>query len=153
MGLGNRNRIDEVRPKCTVEEFIKDFANPTGCKSEAEKRSFYILRKSHKRQEKVYCQINHGNSFWSRKFLSLLLSKASQPSEFLVGDHLNKNILYLKIKLFPRLFTIASWASSVRIKLFLEAFLEGTRLKEKVAAGAGQEFPYFVNFARCFCAP
>lgn len=37
---------DEARPKCTVKEFIKDSANPTGYKSEAERKSFYIF-KSH----------------------------------------------------------------------------------------------------------
>lgn len=35
---------DEVRPKCTVKEFINDFANPMSYKSEAEKTSFYILK-------------------------------------------------------------------------------------------------------------
>lgn len=37
---------DAVGPKCAVKEFIKDFANPTCYISEAEKKSFYLL-KSH----------------------------------------------------------------------------------------------------------
>lgn len=57
---------DEVGPKCAVKEFIKDFANPTCYKSEAEKKVFLFTQKSHMWQEKVYCQITHGNSFWSR---------------------------------------------------------------------------------------